>query len=333
VRIGLAFDHKDAFVRRAGDPPDADTEWDSEETIALLEEGIRALGHDVVRLGGGRDIIRLSARGALGVDLVFNICEGRDGRSREAQIPAILELLEVPYTGSDPLTMAVSLDKGIAKRLLRDRGVPTPDFAVVTDPAQADLIRLPYPLFVKPIHEGTGKGITADSLVKTPKALRDQIAWAVRTYRQPALVEEYLPGREFTVGVLGNGSAAAIGTMEVLVADPDESGVYSSSSKAAWEKKVRYRYNADLEPGLRTRVEETAVAAFRALQCRDFGRVDLRCDAAGSPNVMEVNPLAGLSPLHSDLCFIARESGISFRDLIGRILEEACRRTGAGVGA
>src|SRR5262249_4182212 len=150
----LAFDHKDAFVRRPGDPPDASSEWDSEETVAALEEAIRSNGHQVVRLGGGRDIIRLSARGPLGVDLVFNICEGRDGRSREAQVPAILELLEIPYTGSDALTMAVSLDKGITKRLLRDRGVATTDFAVVADPSQAESLRLRYPLFVKPIHEG-----------------------------------------------------------------------------------------------------------------------------------------------------------------------------------
>jgi len=333
VRVGLAFDHKDAFVRRPGDPADADTEWDSEETIALLEEAIRSLGHEVVRLGGGREIIRLSARGALQVDLVFNICEGRDGRSREAQVPAILELLEIPYTGSDPLTMSASLDKGIAKRLLRDRNVSTPDFAVLSDPAQVDDLHLAYPLFVKPIHEGTGKGITADSLVKTPRELMDQVAWVVHTYRQPALVEEYLPGREFTVGLLGNSTPQAIGTMEVFVSDPEQAGVYSSASKAEWTKKVRYRHNEDIEPALRATIEEAAVAAFKALDCRDFARIDLRCDAAGIPNVMEVNPLAGLSPVNSDLCFIARESGISYRDLIARILEEACRRTGAGVAA
>jgi D-alanine-D-alanine ligase len=333
VKVGLAFDHKDAFVRRPADPPDAESEWDSEETIALLEEAIRGLGHEVVRLGGGRDIIRLSARGSLGVDLVFNICEGRDGRSREAQVPAILELLGIPYTGSDPLTMAVSLDKGITKRLLRDRGVATTEFAVLTDPAQVDALRLRYPLFTKPIHEGTGKGITSDSVSRTPRALMDQVAWVVHTYHQPALVEEFLPGREFTVGVLGNGSPEALGTMEVLVADPAEAGIYSSSSKAEWERKVRYRYNGDIEPSLRARVEETAVAAFKALECRDFGRIDLRCDASGVPNVMEVNPLAGLSPVHSDLCFIARESGMPYHDLIGRILEEASLRTGAGVTA
>jgi len=333
VRVGLAFDHKDAFVRRPGDSPDADTEWDSEETIVLLGEAIQGLGHEVVRLGGGRDIIRLSAKGPLGVDLVFNIAEGRDGRGREAQVPAILELLGVPYTGSDTLTMAVSLDKGIAKRLLRDRRVPTPDFAVLTDPDEVDSLHLPYPLFVKPIHEGTGKGVTSDSVVRTPRALMDQVAWIVHTYHQPAIVEEYLPGREFTVGVLGNESPEALGTMEVLVADPAEASVYSASSKSEWEKKVRYRYNGDIEPALRSAVEEAAVAAFRALECRDFARIDLRCDGAGSPNVMEVNPLAGLSPLHSDLCFLARESGMSYRDLIARILDEACRRTGAGVAA
>lgn len=333
MRIGLTFDHKDRFVLRPGDPPDAASEWDSEETIGLLEEAIRSLGHQTTRIGGGRELIQLAARGPLGVDLVFNICEGRDGRSREAQVPAILELLGVPYTGSDALTMSVSLDKGVTKRLLRDRGVPTPDFAVLADPRQAEGISLRYPLFVKPIHEGTGKGIGPDSLVRSPRALMDQVAWVVASYAQPALVEEYLPGREFTVGILGNDRPEAIGTMEVLIADPAEAGIYSNSSKESWEEKVRYRYNHEIEPALRRAAEETAVRAYQALECRDFGRVDLRCDAEGQPNIVEVNPLAGLSPTHSDLCFIARESGISYGDLIGRIIEGASRRTGAGVSA
>jgi len=333
MKVGLAFDLMDTFVPSPGDPPDAAREWDSEETVGLLEEAIRSLGHKVVRLGGGTDIIHLAAAGPLGVEIVFNICEGRDGRSREAQVPAILDLLRIPYTGSDPLTMTVSLDKGIAKRLLRERGVPTPDFAVLDDPDRVEFLHLRYPVFAKPLHEGTGKGIASASVLRTSKALADRVAFIVSAYRQPALVEEHLPGREFTVGVLGNGCPEAIGTMEILVTDPEEDGIYSSSSKSEWEMKVRYKYNADIEAHLRARVEEVAVAAYTALQCRDFGRVDIRCDAAGQPNVMEVNPLAGLSPLHSDLCFIARESGISYRELIGRILEEACRRAGVGVAA
>ena len=333
MRIGLAFDHKDDFVLRPGDPPDAASEWDSEETIGCLEEAIRSLGHEVVRIGGGPDLIRRAARDPLGVDLVFNICEGRDGRGREAQVPAILELLGVPYTGSDTLTMAVSLDKGVAKRLLRDAGVPTPDFAVLTDPSRADGLRLRFPLFVKPLHEGTGKGISISSIARDPRALEEMVAWLVASYNQPALVEEYLPGREFTVGILGNAPSRAIGTMEVMVLDPEEQGIYSGGTKSEWERKVRYRYNNDIEPDLRAEVESVAVAAFVALECRDFGRVDIRCDGTGRPHVMEVNPLAGLSPVHGDLCFLARESGISYRDLIGRILEETCRRTGAGVAA
>jgi len=306
-------------------------EWDSEETISFIEEAVRSLGHEVVRLGGGREILRRAARNGLGVDLVFNVCEGRDGRSREAQVPAILELLEVPYTGSDPLTLAVSLDKGTAKRLLRDRGVPTPDFAVFSSAEEAAGQRLRYPLFVKPLHEGTGKGIAPDSVVRTERDLRDRVASIVRAYRQPALAEEYLPGREFTVGVLGNDPPRALGTMEVVVTDPAEAGIYSSSSKADWPRKVLYRHNGDVEPAMRAAAEKAAVAAYEALDCRDFGRIDLRCDAAGAPNVLEVNPLAGLSPVDSDLCFIARESGLPYRALIASILEEACRRTGVGV--
>jgi D-alanine-D-alanine ligase len=333
VRVGLAFDLKSGFVRRPGDPSDAADEWDSEETVLRLEEAFRALGHEVVRLGGGREILRLSAGGPLPVDLVFNICEGRDGRSREAQVPAILELLEVPYTGSDPLTMAVSLDKGVAKRLLRDAGVPTPDFRVIASPAECDGLALAYPLFVKPLHEGTGKGIAADSLVRDPAALAVKVARVIEAYRQPALVETYLPGRELTVGILGNSPPEAIGTMEVVVLDEAEAGIYSAASKAAWRRKVRYIFNDAVGTDLRASAERTAVAAFEALGCRDFGRVDLRCDEAGRPCVLEVNPLAGLSPADSDLCFIAREAGLGHLDLVGRILEEACRRSGVGAAA
>lgn len=333
MKIGLAFDLRESFVHRPGDPPDAASEWDSEETVSLIEEAVRSNGHDVLRLGGGIDIVRLAARAPLDVDLVFNICEGRDGRSREAQVPAILELLQIPYTGSDPLTMAASLDKGVAKRLLRERGVPTPDYVVVSDPGQIGSLHLRYPLFAKPVHEGTGKGIAPDSMLRGERELKEKVGSILRRYHQPALVEEYLPGREFTVGIVGNSPPEAIGTMEVFVNDPGEAGIYSASSKAEWEKKVSYRFNGEVEADLRSQVESVALAAFTALECRDFGRIDVRCDAEGRPHVMEVNPLAGLSPLHSDLCFIARESGISYNELIGRIIQEAFRRNGAGVAA
>jgi len=327
VRIGLTYDLKDDYVPLPDDPPDAATEFDTEETISALEAAVRANGHRTVRIGSARRLLRLAEDDDLDVDLVFNIAEGVSGRGREAQVPAILELLEIPYTGSDALTMALSLDKGMSKKVFRSERVPTPDWFVAPSLAEVDAWEVEFPLFVKPIHEGTAKGVTTQSLVSDMRSLRRQVSRVLKTYRQPALVEEYLPGREFTTGIIGNAPAAVLGTMEVIVADPAQETIYTGTSKAEFEEKVRYRPGSGIEPALRRRIEAVALAAHRALDCRDFSRVDIRCDAEGRPCCMEVNPLAGLNPRTSDLAFIARFEGISYEELIGRILTEAIGRT------
>ena len=327
MKVGLTYDLKDEYVPQPDDPPDAATELDTEETISALESAIRANGHKTVRIGNARSLLQLAMDDDLDVDLVFNISEGIDGRSREAQVPAILELLGIPYTGADALTMAVSLDKGMSKKIFRSERVPTPDWFVAPSVAEIDEWEVEFPLFVKPIHEGTAKGVTAQSLVGDMRSLRRQVSRILKTYRQPALVEEYLPGREFTTGILGNGSATVLGTMEVIVADPEEDHIYTGASKAEFDKKVQYRPGREIEPALRRRVEAVALAAHRALECRDFSRVDIRCDAQGRPCCLEVNPLAGLNPRTSDLAFIASFEGRSYEELIGRILSEAIGRS------
>ena len=327
MKVGLTYDLKDDYVPQPDDPPDAATELDTEETIAALEGAIQANGHKTSRIGNAKRLLQLASDDDLEVDLVFNISEGLEGRGREAQVPAILELLGIPYTGSDALTMAVSLDKGMSKKVFRSERVPTPDWFVAPSVAELDEWELEFPLFVKPIHEGTAMGVTANSLVRDMRSLRRQVARILRTYRQPALVEEYLPGREFTTGVIGNGSATVLGTMEVIVADPAEDHIYTGASKAEFDSKVNYRPHTEIEPALRRKVETVAVAAHRALECRDFSRVDIRCDSQGRPCCMEVNPLAGLNPRTSDLAFIARFAGISYEEMIGRILTEAIGRT------
>lgn len=327
MKVGLTYDLKDEYVPQPDDPPDAATELDSEETIAALEAAIRANGHKTVRIGNARHLMQLAMDDDLDVDLVFNISEGLEGRGREAQVPALLELLGIPYTGSDALTMALSLDKGMSKKVFRSERVPTPDWFVAPSAAEVDQWELEFPLFVKPIHEGTAKGVTTQSLVRDMRSLRRQVSRILRTYRQPALVEEYLPGREFTTGIIGNGSATVLGTMEVIIADPTEDHIYTGSSKAEFEEKVLYKPGRDIEPALRRKVEAVAVAAHRALDCRDFSRVDIRCDSQGRPCCMEVNPLAGLNPRTSDLAFIARFEGITYEELIGKILTEAIGRS------
>jgi D-alanine-D-alanine ligase len=327
MKVGLTYDLKDEYVPMPDDPPDAATELDTEETIAALESAIRANGHKTVRLGNARNLLKMAMDDDLDVDLVFNISEGIEGRSREAQVPAIMDVLGIHYTGSDALTMAVSLDKGMSKKVFRSERVPTPDWFVAPSVSEIDEWDVEFPLFVKPIHEGTAKGVTAQSLVTDMRSLRRQVSRILKTYRQPALVEEYLPGREFTTAILGNGHATVLGTMEVIVADPTEDHIYTGTSKAEFEQKVVYKPGREIEPAMRRKVETVAVAAHRALECRDFSRVDIRCDAQGRPCCMEVNPLAGLNPRTSDLAFIARFEGMSYEELIGRILTEAIGRS------
>jgi D-alanine-D-alanine ligase len=269
----------------------------------------------VGRLGGGERW-----------DLVFNIAEGLYGFGRESQVPALLDGYRIPYIFSDPLVLALTLHKGMAKHVIRDLGIATPDFAVVTSLADLDKINLPYPLFAKPVAEGTGKGVNATSKIRDAETLARICGELLATYRQPVLVETFLPGREFTVGIVGNGAAArSIGIMEVVLLAKAEAEIYSYHNKENCEELVEYRAVADPEARL---AEEVALAAWQALGCQDGGRVDLRSDAAGRPNFIEVNPLAGLHPEHSDLCIIAGKYGIGYQELLTEIVGAALVRTG-----
>ncbi len=261
---------------------------------------------------------------------MFNIAEGMRGLSREAQIPALLEGYGVPYVFSDPLTLALTLDKGMAKRVVRDHGVATPDFAVVAEPRELVGIGLSYPVFAKPLAEGTGKGVCAASHVTDAKALARVCEDLLARFRQPVLIESYLPGRELTVGILGTGGAArAIGVMEMQLTAAAEPHSYSYENKEHYEGRVTYRLADDTGARAASRV---ALLAWRALRCRDGGRVDLRCDAAGQPQFLEVNPLAGLHPVRSDLVILTRLAGRDHAWLIDRILDAACTRLGLGPG-
>lgn len=326
MRIGMTYDLCSDWLALGYTAEDV-AEFDSEETIDLLEKAIRELGHETVRIGHARALCACLVAGERW-DLVFNIAEGLAGRSREAQVPALLEAYGIPYTFSDPLVCAVTLDKAVTKRLVRDAGLATPAFHVVRgeadlrDPA---LARLRYPLFAKPIAEGTGKGIAEASYAAGPDDLARVCRDLLARLREPVLVEEYLPGREFTVGLLGNGPRArAIGTMEVRINRPVEKAIYSFQNKHEYENVVDYDA---LAPGpLREQVEALALGAYLALECRDGARADIRLDAAGAPGFMEINPLPGLNANHSDLPIIARFAGLTFRDLIGGIIAGACER-------
>lgn len=331
MRIGLTYDLRRDWSLMGQEPADLYAEFDSEETIAALSATLEVLGHEAAPIGAAAAVLPFFARQS--VDLVFNIAEGLGGRSREAQVPCLLELLGVPYVFSGPLTLACTLDKAMAKRLVLAEGLPTARFAEVSSVRELDkALGLRPPLFLKPLHEGSAKGVGAGSVVREPADLKARAAALLEAYRQPVLVEEYLPGEEFTVAVLGAGkNARALGTMQVVVKG-DAGNVYGYDAKERCEELVDYLSGEEIAPGLRGRVEQLAVGAYRALGCLDGGRVDIRCDASGEPQFLEVNPLPGLHPTHSDLPIIASQQGMGYPELIGHILASACRRWGLHSG-
>jgi D-alanine-D-alanine ligase len=324
MRIGLVYDLRDDY-RALGLSEEAVAEFDTADTIDQLAGALEALGCEVERVGRGQALAgRLVAGGRY--DLVFSIAEGVKGRSREAQVPALCELFDQPYLFSDPLTMSASLDKAVAKRLVRDAGVPTASFAVAERSAAEVAAWSEFPAFVKPLAEGTGKGCEPASVVHTMSELQDAVTRVIERYGQPALIECYLPGREFTVGIVGNGQdARVLGVCEILLKPHAEANVYSLQNKELCEDLVTYSPATDGEARL---AGMRALDAYRALECRDAARIDFRCDAKGEPHFLEANPLAGLNPWHSDLPILAAQNGIEFVRLIGMVLDAGLARYG-----
>ncbi len=327
MRIGMTYDLRDDYLRM-GYTEEQTAEFDRLSTIEAIEGALTQLGHETDRIGHAQELIIRLAAGAHW-DLVFNIAEGLHGLGREAQVPAILDVYGIPYTFSDPLVLALTLHKGLTKRLLRDAGLPTPPFAEVTDLADLanlEQLNLSFPLFAKPVAEGTGKGIDGGSVLRTPAELRVRCAMLLERFQQPVLLETYLPGREFTVGILGTGARAeVVGTLEVVLLPGAEAEVYSYVNKEKCEELVEYRHVTAADPQVRA-AESAALAAWRLLGCRDAGRIDLRADAAGKPQLIELNPLAGIHPEHSDLPMICTAVGMPYLELMRRIIDSASER-------
>jgi D-alanine-D-alanine ligase len=325
MHIGLTYDLRQEYLA-AGFSEDETAEFDRPDTVSAIENALQQIGHATDRIGHARQLVSRLAKGDEW-DLVFNIAEGLCGIAREAQVPAILDVYGIAYTFSDALVMALTLHKGLTKSVVAAGGVPTPAFAVVEKPTDIQGIELPFPLFAKPVAEGTGKGVTPASKARDRTTLQIVCERLLDKYQQPVLVETYLPGREFTVGITGTGEAArAIGTLEIILLEQAEAEVYSYVNKEYCEERVDYRMNrADQDEQVRA-AEQVALDAWRILGCRDAGRVDLRCDAAGRPNFMEVNPLAGLHPEHSDLPILATRVGFPYVELMRQIVESATPR-------
>ena len=322
MKIGIAYDLREDYLAEGyGDEETA--EFDRLDTIEAIEATLQKLGFATDRIGSIR---RLAARLVAGDrwDLVFNIAEGLRGFGREAQVPALLDAFEIPYTFSDPLVLSLTLHKGMTKHVIHDLGIPTPEFTVVETPSDIEAVRLPFPLFAKPVAEGTGKGIDASSKIMTRKDLDSVCRNLLATFGQPVLLEAFMPGREFTVGITGTGEEAeAVGAIEVVLKKNAEPGAYSYTNKKKFEEFVEYRFVND---EMAQKAIEVSLAAWRGLGCRDGGRLDLRADAQGTPRFLEVNPLAGLNPLISDLSILCNLAGMSYEELIGRIMESALKR-------
>lgn len=322
MRIGVTYDLRDDY-RALGYSEEDTAEFDAEETIVAICEALAGLGHSPVRIGHVKALAAALVEGQRW-DAVFNICEGLKGLAREAQAPALLEAWDIPVMFSDPLTLALALDKAMAKRVARDRGVPVADFAVIEMPEDIARVNLSFPLFLKPVAEGSGKGVGAMSKVDDAAALQRAALELLRRFRQPVLVEEFLPGREFTVGITGTGAQARVLGVSEIVPNANYIGHgYGFENKEKWEDKLKIVRGTD---DAARAAGEVALMAWRALRCRDGGRIDIRQDRDGQPCFIEVNPLAGIRPGYSDLCFIAEFEGLSYRQLIGLFVESfLCR--------
>lgn len=328
MEIGIACDLRADFVPEPGRPDDQLEEYDSEATLQGLQVAIESHGHGVRRIGGGRRfLLEVLERPP---ELVFNIAEGRGTRSREAHVPAVCEMLGIPITHSDPLTLAASLDKAVAKRLVAARGVPTAPFAVIENGTVEAALGLSFPVFAKPLFEGSSMGVRKSSKLRTADELRARCAGLRSDYAQPVLVEEFLGGPEFTVAVLGTGATARVlGIMEIVPKKvPPAEFVYSLEVKRDWIDEVAYHVPPKRPEAFNQAVADVALAAYRALECRDIARVDIRCDAAGTPHFMEVNPLPGLNHETGDIVILARLAGTSYRDLVGAVIDGARSRYG-----
>ena len=322
LKIGITYDLRDDYLRE-GYGLEETAEFDLPDTIEAIEKVILDNGFQADRIGNVKALTRRLAADNRW-DLVFNIAEGMYGFGREAQIPALLDAYNIPYTFSDPLGHSLSLHKGITKHVLRDLGIPTPDFAVVNSDAEIDKVNLPFPLFAKPVAEGTSKGITALSKITNREELYRNCKHILQTFKQPALIETYLPGREFTVGILGTGKdAKVLGVIEVILKPTAEQNAYSYENKEHYENLVQYVLVDDDES---KQAREIALKAWRYLDLKDAGRVDLRSDVHGAPHFMEVNSLAGLNPKRSDLPILCNLLGVSYHVLISSIIESALRR-------
>ena len=325
--VGLSYDLKDDMHMQQSNTDDALEEYDSMETIDTIKSALESRGHSVVMLGGGeRFLVNIRY---LDIDIVFNIAEGRGNyRSREAQIPAILEMLDIPYTGSDPACLSVCLDKPLTKKLVATEGVITPKWLTVSD--ESEIIQTPwehlrYPVIIKPGWEGSSKGIRLTSLAHGAEQAQAEVTRILTCYHQPAMIEEFIHGDEVTVGIIGNDPPQILGMMRVIPKTRIEHFVYSIEVKRDYLNLVDYECPARLPEDVIAGLKSASLKVFKTLGCRDFSRIDFRVDRDGTPYFIEINPLPGLGS-YSDLIIMGKLMGLAHEEIIGAVLDAALER-------
>ena len=327
MRIGLSYDLKEAITTEQAVGDDAFEEYDSSETVERIATSIEAGGHTVVRLGGGREFLGNVLREK--VDFVFNIAEGRGNhRSREAQVPSVLEMLDIPYSGSDPQCLAICLDKPLTNKLVESAGVCTPKRRVITDSQElGEMVSsgFPFPAIIKPAHEGSSKGIRLSSVVDNPEQVIEAVEKLLGHYQQSVLLEEFIEGEEVTVGIIGNSPPKVLGMMRIVPRIRNSHFVYSLEVKRNYKELVDYECPPHFDQKVLQNLEVSALSAFKALGCRDFARLDFRVSPEGAPYFLEINPLPGLGT-HSDLVIMAQMLGWTHQELIAGVLNAAFER-------
>jgi len=327
MRIGLSYDLKSAVPLYEASPEDALEEYDSRETVELIAAALEAAGHSVVMLGGGGEFLENILREK--VDIVFNIAEGRgNSRSRESQVPSVLEMLGIPYTGSGSHCLTVCLDKPLAKKLVAAEGVATPQWQLITDEEELSNIaseQFPFPAIVKPAHEGSSKGIRLTSVVDNVRSLPAEVSRLLDCYQQPVMVEQFITGDEVTVGIIGNSPPKVLGMMRIMPRNKEKRFVYSLEVKRDYLNLVDYECPAQLGDEVLSRIALSSLKVFKVLGCRDFARLDFRVSPEGVPYFLEINPLPGLGS-YSDLVIMADKSGWTHQELINAVLDAALKR-------
>lgn len=323
--VGLTYNLRKEYIFKDNDPPDANAEFDSEELVDNIARAINTRGHKVVKIGSGNDLLKIID--SLSVDIVFNIAEGISGRNRESQVPIILEMMGIPFVGADGLSLGLTLDKLMMKKMLISDGIRTPDFMEAKRAEDIDGADLRFPLIVKPRHEGCSKGISGRSVVSNLPSLKEQTKWLIDTYHQPALVEEFIEGSEFTVAILGNDPPQPFPVVQIKIDGRLNLGSRLYTFSHITSNRLEYICPSQISKRLQRQIQDIAVRTYQAAECRDFGRADIRVDRDGNPYILEINPLPSLSQ-EDVFMVVANYLGISYEEMINRILDIALARYG-----